>query len=975
MDTNYFTCTLGQAARLSSGRRAVSNVNEFVDLQAQLVPEKPAVGFFAPPGDRRLPWGHRVLSFSAVRKGSLAVAGLMSRALGEQLAGKQTVALLCPSSLDFLLAWLALMRLGHAVLLIAPQCHPSAVSHLCRTCDVSILLYDETYQQHAQKSASESANWSRKPLQPFSLTSAVAKDICHTITEADSPPDSFSKHEVEHMSIAYLHHTSDSEKATFTTTPLYHGGIADLFRAWASDAPIWLFPAKELPITAANINSCLETAALCADKGEMPAVRYFSSVPYVLQMMEADSTGLHNLNSMEIVGVGGAALPAEVGDRLVDRGVNLVSRYGSAECGFLMSSHRNYARDKDWQYLRCSSGADFLQFEKQDDGTFELVIRPGWPHMAKTNRDDGSFATADLLVPHPAVPAAWKYHSRADSQLTLVTGKKFDPAPLEAVIAASPFLDDALIFGNGRPFPGALLFRTKEFESTADEELVDAVKPLIEKLNEESQGHARIPRNMLVPMAWGPEVLEKSSKGTVMRRKAEEQYEQVIERAYEQLSVGGGAEVADVEVSRFIADLIEGVVLKSKRLAEEDDLFAYGVDSVACMQIRYGLNQLLPQTSSELPLSVVEDCGTVKKLSEFIVKLRRGESYEDSEDEHQIMLDLAEKYSNFEESCSDTTVAVHGGVHGTDRLDVVVLTGATGALGAHILHLYRKSEKTSKIFCLARGSDEHAVRERVSKALTRRGLSGLNSASTGNEKVVVLQSQFGEANLGLSNETYNKIAAEATIIMHVAWPVNFRMRLRSFEDNIAAVFRVGQLSGDMRNGIWNTQEAWPMMLSTAQLTGCLPALQDEPLTWLPVDLAAEAFVQAMSAVGLEDTDRSHAQVYHVLNEHQQPDWLQLLQWLKEMEEFSVVDPREWLTRLEKAKDLDPGRDHPAMKLLGHWKNAYGSSDKQTGAAACERPIFDMKASKKMAPVLSTVKPVDEKYFRKIWKWLRDAKMG
>lgn len=671
--------------------------------------------------------------------------------------------------------------------------------------------------------------------------------------------------------------------------------------------------------------------------------------------------------------------------------------------------------------------------------------------QAKTNRDDGSFATADLLVPHPAVPAAWKYHSRADSQLTLVTGRKFDPAPLEAVIAASPFLDDALIFGNGRPFPGALLFRTKEFESTADDELVDAVKPLIEKLNEESQGHARIPRNMLVPMAWGPEALEKSSKGTVMRRKAEEQYEQVIERAYEQLSVGGGAEVADVEVSRFIADLIEGVVLKSKRLAEEDDLFAYGVDSVACMQIRYGLNQLLPQTSSELPLSVVEDCGTVKKLSEFIIKLRRGESYEDSEDEHQMMLDLAEKYSNFEESCSDTTVAVHGGVHGTDRLDVVVLTGATGALGAHILHLYRKSEKTSKIFCLARGSDEHAVRERVSKALTRRGLSGLNSASTGNEKVVVLQSQFGEANLGLSNETYNKIAAEATIIMHVAWPVNFRMRLRSFEDNIAgvrnlinmalrsprpcapkfaycssvasamnlrsttipeqimdsptsasplgysrskwvaerichnahertrlhshvAVFRVGQLSGDMRNGIWNTQEAWPMMLSTAQLTGCLPALQDEPLTWLPVDLAAEAFVQAMSAVGLEDTDRSHAEVYHVLNEHQQPDWLQLLQWLKEMEEFSVVDPREWLTRLEKAKDLDPGRDHPAMKLLGHWKNAYGSSDKQTGAAARERPIFDMKASKKMAPVLSTVKPVDEKYFRKIWKWLRDAKM-
>ncbi len=49
-------------------------------------------------------------------------------------------------------------------------------------------------------------------------------------------------------------------------------------------------------------------------------------------------------------------------------------------------------------------------------------------YKAKKNRPDGSFATADLFAPHPEIPHAWKYHSRADSQLTLITGKKFDPA-------------------------------------------------------------------------------------------------------------------------------------------------------------------------------------------------------------------------------------------------------------------------------------------------------------------------------------------------------------------------------------------------------------------------------------------------------------------------------------------------------------------------------------------------------------------
>ena len=35
-----------------------------------------------------------------------------------------------------------------------------------------------------------------------------------------------------------------------------------------------------------------------------------------------------------------------------------------------------------------------------------------------------------------------------------------------------------------------------------------------------------------------------------------------------------------------------------------------------------------------------------------------------------------------------------------------------------------------------------------------------------------------------------------------------------------AVVRVGQLAGDSMSGVWNTKEAWPMMLSTAKLIKC-----------------------------------------------------------------------------------------------------------------------------------------------------------
>jgi hypothetical protein len=101
-------------------------------------------------------------------------------------------------------------------------------------------------------------------------------------------------------------------------------------------------------------------------------------------MMADDKAGLKQLQSMDIVGVGGAALPAEVGDRLVRDKVNLISRFGSAECGFLMSSCRDFEKDKAWQYLRPSPGGEqqqLLKFERQQDGLSELVIQPGWPHV------------------------------------------------------------------------------------------------------------------------------------------------------------------------------------------------------------------------------------------------------------------------------------------------------------------------------------------------------------------------------------------------------------------------------------------------------------------------------------------------------------------------------------------------------------------------------------------------------------------
>ncbi|OAL38085.1 hypothetical protein AYO20_02537 [Fonsecaea nubica] len=885
MSLNYFTCTLDRAA-LHQREKRYSTIGEFISVKAQTCPDVPVLGLYKVTTitgkASRAAWTPHVWTFKDVYRGVNLVAQALLEAWrwGDNTRSKtqlstpgpgpglaQTVAVLCPSSPGLLFTWLGLIWLGHPVLLVAPQCSPSAIAELCRSCNVEVILYEEPYGTLAREASREASS---HPGERCLVAHPIpfARDNIFHLIKGSSPVPPVPPATVRDTDVAYLHHTSGTSsgvpkpipqthraavgvlpildgtgQATFTTTPLYHGGVADLFRAWTSNALVWPFPGKDLPITAVNVCRCLDVASSYPpasssasptnDGRAVPEIKYFSSVPYVLQMMADDEIGREYLRGMDVVGVGGAALPKEVGDILVSDNVKLVSRFGSAECGFLLSSHRDYAKDREWQYLRAtptpgSSSSPLLKFEPRDqeeEGLFELVIQAGWPHMAKRNREDGSFATADLFTAHPTIPDAWRYHSRADSQLTLITGKKFDPAPVEDAIraSASSVLQDILIFGNGRPYPGALLFPHQKLD-VSEGDLVRQVAPVIEDLNRKSQTHARIARNMLVPMAPLEGGLEKSSKGTVLRSRAEARFAEAIDAAYAEkeslpkgvgVSVDSSPEVSDSDIPARIREIVENVVCAGGRngnsdgdsdgdaLTEHTDLFAYGVDSVASIQIRRALFRLLPRGSA-LSLTVVQDTGTIAELSDLILRVRsgRGDSTTrrrqcDEQAQHRLMLDLVDEYSVFDEpgterSSSPPVFSTGTGLHssqpplpnvlqdkdnGKGEGIHVLLTGPTGSLGAHILHQLLASASISKIHLLVRGATPTASCGRVVKALTSRRLPVPGCFDT---KTKIHSCNLSDSRLGLSDETYEQLTREVDVIVHLAWSVNFLLPLRAF---------------------------------------------------------------------------------------------------------------------------------------------------------------------------------------------------
>ncbi|KAK7750271.1 putative NRPS-like protein biosynthetic cluster [Diatrype stigma] len=1095
-DLNYFTCTLGQASqwkkRNQPGQQPAQfdTILELLDEQARLFPDKPALGFADFCSQGATDQKRNQVTFNQLRGLSIAAAEALAGIIGScQCKETQVIGLICMSNLDFVLTLFGFMQLGYTVFLLAPQLDSTAIAHLCHTCHINTIFVDDTAK--------------------FRVTQLGGDIRIETIPSYALLPVGFNvdrgfRVRPRTLDIAYVRHTSgtssglpkpifqshwgavgvlprfagkQSQAATFTTTPLYHGGLADCFRAWTSGAMIWLFPEDHCPITGTNV----QRAVRYARENSTCPVQYFSSVPFVLRLLGSDDEGIQLLLSFGIVGVGGAALPAAIGDELVASGVNLVSRMGSAECGFLMSSHRDHRADTEWQYLRAIDDPGLLAFEPRGDGLAELIVKPGWPLRTKTNRSDGSYATSDLFEAHPTVLNAWRYHSRADAQIALANGKKFDPSPVEgAVLASTGMLRDILIVGAGRDYPGALLFVYPGAGSYAD--MIMALWPCLEKINHNIPSYARLSKSALaiVQTPEGEEPLEKSSKGTILRRQAQERYAEVIESIYRDSDRTFGDRdpetVLDSDLPFRIAAEFSNVLGNKVRL--DEDLYRQGVDSMACIQVRRFIeNTLLPKSSLPLPVNIIYDCGNINSLASYIKGLRHGDRTRDVEDngvELSLMWELADRYGSFQRPSP-----CRGMKSGT----VIVLTGGTGVLGAHILHSLLRTPGVRKVYCLTRAQTQLAAQERVLNSLSGRGLAKSQPPEEPthlDERVVCLPCALSDTNLGLSGDIRKSILEEATLFLHAAWTVNFRLRLSSFDDDLRgtshlvqfamrasaqfcfisstaavsntprgivpeaissdpmdssslgyarskwvsericssafdtysetesaakgvhkrppiSIIRVGQLCGN-EAGFWNISEAYPLMLSTARVAGCLPDFGDMPLSWLRVDLAARAVLEILlpenskgisqggsrTSPGvsvLPNVSASSVPVYHVLNPHETPTWNEMLKWVVREAgppKFDIVQPHEWLQRLEAALERQ-GQNHPSRSLLGFWKTKYGSerdgSPKDRGLHLQEDvttgPSFDLTNTSLLSETISHVSPLERKSVLRMWSWIEE----
>ncbi|KAI0004734.1 acetyl-CoA synthetase-like protein [Xylariaceae sp. FL0662B] len=700
---------------------------------------------------------------------------------GFKPATRKVIGILAPSDVDFVVTFFALSRLGYTVLCLSLRLPPIAIVNLLRRTNCTTVAHGHDRQIAANIASINQGQTIRLVAVPtrasygnWSLSNKVSylgqfdyekesDEIClimHSSGSTGLPKPVFLTHKN-----VLTHPVQGAGMHNFGTLPLYHMyGLSTTLQAMYMRKTASLFSATQ-PLTADNIVSAIEATH--------PEV--FHAVPYALNLLVEHPRGLAALKSAKIVTAAGARTPDELGDRLVKENINFGVVFGTTEAGLLGDTMRRKKDDNSWNYVRIYSNIrTSIYMDPIGNEQYEAIYLRSHPGLSTSNSDSpapGSWRSKDVFTPHPTIPDIWKYVTRLDDRVTLSNGEKVLPLPIEGRIRQDKLVREAVVVGVDRAIPGVLIFKASD--RLADNAFLDAVWPSIEDANSRAEAFSQITKEMVTMMPSDVEY-PKTDKGSIIRAQVYEKFSEEIEKMYTRLErYQEGTLQLDLEgIEEFLKATYQDV-LGAPLEHLDSDFFTAGIDSLKAIQMRRIIQRTLNLGGKQLSSNIVYECGNAKILAKYLFSLGQhledtGEESGENADEVSAMEKLIQKYSNFGQSA--------------------ILTGATGSLGAHTLAQMVRSHRIIKVYCLVRGPDPLG---RIMKSIKDRGIE-LDGSSQ--RKITALSADVTQNDLGLGNEMIEHLKRNVSLIVHLAWPVNFNIALPSLEPQLAGLRNLLTLS-------------------------------------------------------------------------------------------------------------------------------------------------------------------------------------
>ncbi|PYI12696.1 acetyl-CoA synthetase-like protein [Aspergillus sclerotiicarbonarius CBS 121057] len=633
--------------------------------------------------------------------------------------------------------------------------------------------FSKTYPKHAQeKLAIVHTSGSTGIPKPIVFTHDAA--VRHMRMTSLAPPDGFNAQSA-----------LVNGKREFLPLPPYHAaGLAHLLFFIPANTTVICPTSSGVPTAAALVAASKETPIDVA----MVSPVMLQELAQNPELLEQGSQSIRHLI------YSGGDLPNQLGNTVASK-FNLANQFGATEVGMLNSIQCKARRDaqKDWQYTQFNPAMAAVtmgsELRRVTEKEHELVIvrspeREAHQLPFAIFPDLQEYRTRDLWVRHPDPDKAdfWKWSARLDDVIVFLNGEKTNPISMEqAIVAANPEVSVALVAGAQR-FQASLLIELvepKQLNPSERAAFIERIWPSIQEANTVCPAHARIAKTHVL-FTRPEKPLPRSAKCIVQRSAALSLYAEELDALYadaDRLSppdgelVGPGCVRDPQAVSDFIHKCVSNITGWEENIDMSENWFHLGMDSLQAMttarQLQRGFQ--MPDITQNL----IYLHPSISDLTQAIILLMDNQtSHETTHNQLQERDSLLQYFqaqlsSNQPPKPLPTTPTFKI----TPQKHTVILTGSTGTLGTHLLHVLQSHPSVSHIHCLNRKPTTPHPKSKPKPT----------------HPTTFWTTDLTHPTLGLTHTNYQTLQTTTTLIIHNAWPVNFNLSLESFTPQLIGI--------------------------------------------------------------------------------------------------------------------------------------------------------------------------------------------
>ncbi|MFT7463421.1 MAG: myxalamid-type nonribosomal peptide synthetase MxaA, partial [Pseudohongiellaceae bacterium] len=387
--------------------------------------------------------------------------------------------------------------------------------------------------------------------------------------------------------------------------------------------------------------------------------------------------------------------------------------------------------------------------------------------------DDGVHArlyrTGDLV--RRQVDGSLVFVGRADTQVK-VAGQRMELNEIEALLASHPLVNQCAVSTAGQT-PASL--RLIAWVAIGDEQA--PLDGLSTPASRPSSTHASSLRQWLaerLPQAMVPRTFEllptlpRTSTGKIdrpaLQARLNSQQEATVSSS-PLVSTRDSPQPADEHAAALLRAEISALferLLGPGAAAPDADFFASGGHSLLAIELAEHLSSLTGQT---VPVQTVFERRTAAALANVLHRRSLGQD-----------APLLEEIDLFAEVQLDSCVQP-GQRRAAQPAAEVLLTGATGFLGAHLLiDLLQHTE--ARVHCLVRAADATLAAQRITRNLRSYELAVSPDQSA---RIVALPGDLAAEHLGLDTVSYEGLASSLDLVLHNGAAVDFLQGYRALE--------------------------------------------------------------------------------------------------------------------------------------------------------------------------------------------------